>query len=302
KSVVGLVCIVQMLAPQAEADLSAPSPTVVEIPASAVHAEVSGPKLPVTNPSEVMSHFSEAYVAAEEPRLLIYVNRRLLAPRGEMLPVSETRSSLQTKGDSVPLSNPSLQIGSGNQSGASATESSGMGGERLETSTERVRTDLDRALGVDSMSEAEARAVEESFQKSFLQVRAKLVDQRVAELSQRSAVLVADRFLTPLPSDAESQELASLKASTDVVVELLVRQHTTTIPKPSGQDETKRRMALTATAVRLSDGRLLAQIDSDTLFGFNQRYGERQANRFAQVTSAEIIEQTALALMERLRF
>jgi hypothetical protein len=262
-------------------------------------ADGGGPPLPVGNPARVITSFHDAYVKQGRPRILVYVNRSLVADRGEMLALAEVERTIKVKGDEVPISGGNVQIGSGNEVTKPAGSGS-QGGERQETTRASIRTTLDRPLGTEPLSEAEVRNMEEHFLRPLMQARARLVDQRVAELARRTFATPGANFLTVAESSAEQREIESLKQSVDVVVEVLARWRTVVIPEPSGEDRTERRISLTATATNLKDGIRLAQVGSDTLFGFNDRQGERQQRRYAVLTDKEIIEQTALALMEQM--
>ncbi|NJK92477.1 MAG: hypothetical protein HC904_11980 [Blastochloris sp.] len=262
----------------------------------------SGPALPIQNPQEILEQFSEAYTKAGKPRLLLYVNRRLLNEQGELLEVASLNTSTQIKGDSVPLPSTTVQVGSDNQSNPGPATPSGQGGERRETTSLSVRTGTERPLGVSPVTESEARAIEEAFQKSFFEARARLVDQSIASLALRPLEKTGENFLTPVKVDQESRELASLRQSTDIVIEILARNQKVRLAQPSGNDLIEDRISLIATATQLKDGIKLAQISSDTLFGFNERQGERNERRFREVSRQEILDQTALALMQRLEF
>jgi hypothetical protein len=262
-------------------------------------ADGGGPPLPVGNPARVITAFHDAYVKHGRPRILVHVNRSLVADRGEMLALAEVERATKVKGDEVPLAGNNVQIGSGNEV-AKPAGSGSPGGERQETTRASIRTTLDRPLGTEALSEAEVRIIEEHFMRPLMQARTRLVDQRVAELARRTFASPGANFLTVAENSAEQREIESLKQSVEVVVEVLARWRTVVIPEPSGEDRTERRVSLTATATNLKDGIRFAQVGSDTLFGFNDRRGERQERRYAVLADKEIIEQTALALMEQM--
>lgn len=283
-----------LLAAGVRADASLPSAA----PAPEAAPE-DGPPLPMANPARVITTFHEAYVRHQQPRILIYVNRPLVADRGELIDAVQVTRSTQVKGDPVPLPSVSVQVGEANQTGAAAP-ASGQGGERRETTTAAVRTDTTRPLGAEPITEVEAREVEEAFQRPFFEARTRLVDQGVAELARRVFASPPPALLTGAAPTKEQQELESLKRSTEIVVEVLVRRRAVSLPQPSGVDQTQTQFDVVATAVNLKDGLKLAQVSSDTLFGFNARDGERRRGLYRRVTAAEMTEQTALALMERL--
>lgn len=268
-------------------------------PSSALVSDPVASLLPVSNPARVITTFHDVYVKHGRPRVLVYINRSLVTERGEMLPWAQVERDTKIKGDEIPLMGSNVQIGSGNE-GARSVSSDGQGGERLETTRAAVRTSMARPLGVDPLSEAEVRELEEHFQRPFLQARTRLVDQRVAELARRTFATPGARFLTAIPGSSEQREIESLKQSVDVVVEVLARRRSLLLPEPSGEDRTLRPITLTATATNLQDGIRFAQVGSDSLFGLNDLHGERMARQLTRLTDKQIIEQTALALMEQM--
>lgn len=249
------------------------------------------------NPAGVITAFYDAYQKFGRPRILVYVNRALVADRGELLPVVQVDRTTQVKGDKVPLSGGSVQIGSGNEAGGAST---GKGGERRESVTASVRTPMSRPLGAAPLTEAEVRQLEEQFLRPFMEAKARLVDQRVAEIARWTFATPGANFLTAPEGSVEQREIESLKQSAEVVVEVLARWREVVVPEPSGNDRVERRISLSATATNLAEGVRLGQVSSDSLFGFNDRRGERQQRLYAQLADKEIVEQTALALMEQL--
>lgn len=280
------------------ADAGRGQPTEGQAAVAAAAGE-AGPALPVVNAARVITAFHDAYERQGRPRVLVYVNRSLVTDRGEMLELAEVERTTRVKGDEVPLPGGDVQIGSGNQAGKGG-ESSGQGGEREESTRAAARVDLSRPLGVEPLTEMEVREIEEHFMRPMTEARVRLVDQRLAEVARRTFSAPGANFLTGQEAGAEQREVESLREAADVVVEVLARWRTVVIPEPSGEDRRERRIAVTATATRLKDGTRVAQVGSDTLFGFNERRGERNERRHAVVTDREILEQTALALMERM--
>jgi len=262
------------------------------------------PELPITDYDGTIKSFREEYVKANKPKIIVYVNRSLVKNRGEMLDVVTVQNSTQTKGDPVPLPNTgNIQIGTENQAAKEAKPTvSGKGGERLETSTGSLRTNSERDLGVTALTEVEARSIEEAFQKPLFDAGTKIVDQKIAQMASRTFAEAGDQFLTSPKTDKEREEILALRKSGDVVIEVLARNRFSIIPMPSGDDIREERLDLVVTAISLKDGIKLAQVSSDSLFGFNQSQGNRAQSRYSQISSAQIIEQTALALMQRLSF
>lgn len=141
-----------------------------------------------------------------------------------------------------------------------------------------------------ALSEIDTRQIEETFRRPFLAAGASFIEQPV------SKVLIKDgHFFTLGVNDAGKEALSVLKQNTDIVIELLARHYDVLHPTPGG-DTTVRRLDLVATAYDLRQpGTILAQASSESLFGFNQPGGTRRI-----VSDAEIIDQTALALMQSL--
>jgi hypothetical protein len=155
-------------------------------------------------------------------------------------------------------------------------------------------------LGVSPLDEFEARKVEELFQKPFLAAGARLIDQKTARLAMKSFTAADPAMLTAAKTDVEREEVEALRKTTDIVIEILARNTRVSIPEVSGNDRVVDRLEATAVAIRLSDGTKLAQVSSDSLFGFNTRDGDKIERRSRRVTSAEVIEQVALAVMEQM--
>jgi hypothetical protein len=263
-------------------------------------ASTDGPLLPITNPGAVVQTFRQSYQALGKPRTLIYINRRLVRDRGEMVVTAETSHSIKTKGDPVTVGGGgNVQIGSANKVEEGSKGVSGKGGERLE-STQRSERTVDSGLnGVRAINEMEAREIEESFQQPLMDAGVILVDQRVAQISNKSFSSVDGSFLTAISESREKEEVESLKKSADWVIEIMTEMRPVKILMASGNDRTEERPKYVVTLMRLKDGAKLAQVNSDSLFGFNKRKGEQKQRQMRQVTGSEIAEQTALALMQR---
>lgn len=255
---------------------------------------------PITQPEAVIRDFKGSYQKAGKPKVLIYVNRRLIRDRGELLATSEVNQSIKTKGDPVTTSSGgSIQIGSGNQVKESSGKVSGKGGERLETSSKSERVFDAGMQGMRTIGEMEVREIEESFQRLWMEAGVQFVDARVAQIANKSWGNTESSFLTSLQENKEKEEIESLKKSTDWVLEVMTEMRSIQILMPSGKDRVEERPRYVATLIRLKDGVKIAQVNSDTLFGFNRRLGEQKQRQMRQVTGSEIAEQTALALMQR---
>lgn len=256
--------------------------------------------LPITNSGAVIQTFRQVYQSLGKPKVLLYINRRLVRDRGEIVLTSESSNSIKTKGDPVAVGiGGSVQIGTGNKIEEGSKSVSGKGGERLESVQHSERISDGGLTGVRSVNDREAREIEESFQEPLMEAGVLLVDQRVAQISNKIFSPADGSFLTALNESREKEEIESLKKSTDWVLEIMTEMRPVKILMASGADRMEERPKYTATLMRLKDGVKLAQVNSDSLFGFNRREGEQKQRQMKRVTGAEIAEQTALALMQR---
>ncbi len=296
-----LLLLALSLAPaavQADSEPNQPPPV-----AKSSAPATTGPAMPIEDYDGTVNGFRTQYQKAGKPKLLVYVNRSLVKNRGEMLDAVEVESDSKTKGDTIPgTGNSNVQIGNDNKNQTGNNNITGKGGEQIDSTSTKVRVNTERALGVAPVTEAQAREIEEVIQRPFFEAGSKIVDQKIAEVALTKFKDADANFLTPPKTDKEHQEVEALQKSADIVIEVLARQKTVVIPMPSGDDQKEVRLELTVTAVNLKDGVKLAQVNSNSLFGFNRRFGDRKERRYNQVTSAEIIEQCALALMQRMNF
>lgn len=253
---------------------------------------------PIPNGKEVVDQFREAY-KAQKPRILLFVNRELL-PSARLEATARTETVTQVKGDAVNGGNgaSNIQIGNNTQTSGGGIvinpRQTGAGGEKKETTT-TYKPGEKPALGTPNLNEFDARQLEETFRAPYFAAGTRFVDQKMAATLLRHFPVIGDRFLTPPTTDAEKDAQAALKLSADVAIELLGRHYDVSYPTPAG-DTTIHRLDLVATAYDLKNpGVILGQISSETLYGFNQPGGTRR-----NVTDREIIDQTALALMQQL--
>lgn len=257
---------------------------------------------PITDYEGTVQTFRASYKAIGKPRILLYINRSLVKDRGELLTKGEVTGSIKTKGDPIATGNSStVQIGTDNKvSSNTAPTPSGKGGERQENVSLSERVYDSSSAGVSPVSDLEARQIEEAFQRPFFDAGARFIDQKIARLALQSFSDAGESFLTPTKSDKEREEVEALRKSSDLVIEILARRKPVSILQASGNDKTEWRLELTATAMNLKDGTKLAQVNSESLFGFNRRHGAQKERQARQVTSNEIIEQVALKLMQQL--
>lgn len=253
---------------------------------------------PIPNGKEVVDQFREAY-KAQKPRILLFVNRELL-PSARLEATARTETVTQVKGDAVNGGNgtSNIQIGNNTQTSGGGIvinpRQTGAGGEKKETTT-TYKPGEKPSLGTPNLNEFDARQLEETFRAPYFAAGTRFVDQKMAATLLRHFPVIGDRFLTPPTTDAEKDAQAALKQSADVAIELLGRHYDVSYPTPAG-DTTIHRLDLVATAYDLKNpGVILGQISSETLYGFNQPGGTRR-----NVLDREIIDQTALALMQQL--
>ncbi len=294
-----LLCLV----PLAYVTLAAPAFADVETqveapqrPSSAVPSD-----LPVRDPDGVIAEFQSKYAQMGRPKILLIVNRDVIRDRGEMMEMARVDGSIKTKGDSISEGGAIVQIGSGNSATNAVAQITGQGGERTESGSLSTRVIEDRNLGVANKSEYDITELENTFKAPFQDAGTRFVDQRIAELSNRTFAEAGPNFLTAPQTDKERQEIESLRKSADLVIHILVKDKSVVIPQVSGKDVIQKRVELTAKAVSLKDGIELATVASDRLFKFDSRGGARTESKSRKIASAEIIEQTALALMQRIQ-
>ncbi len=256
--------------------------------------------LPITNPEAVIQTFRQVYQSLGKPKVLVYINRRLIRDRGEVVVTSESSNSIKVKGDPISVGGGgSVQIGTGNKIEETGRVVTGKGGERLESAQKSERISDQGLMGVRGVNDREVREIEEWFQGPLMEAGVLLVDQRVAQISNKIFSPADGSFLTALNESREKEEIESLRKSTDWVLEIMTEMRPVKILMVSGADRIEERPQYTVTLVRLKDGVKLAQVNSDSLFGFNRRNGEQKQRQMKRVTGAEIAEQSALALMQR---
>jgi hypothetical protein len=257
--------------------------------------------MPITDYDGTVEKFKAFYKQMGKPRMLLYVNRNLIKDRGEMVEMASVDTSVKTKGDSVDNgSSQTVQIGSGNTVNNTGSTPTGKGGEKTVTVGTSVRTFEDDNKGVTPVTEIEVREIEQVFQEAFSEAGGRFVDQKIAQISNMSFSNPGENFLTAPKTDKERQDVESLRKATDVVIELLARKKPITIPQVSGNDLVVLQLELNATAISMKDGLKLGQVSSNSLFKFNRRFGKAAERRAKKFSNAEITEQVALALMQRM--
>lgn len=285
-------------------DFNRPSPFPVASKPEEISARLENNK-PSSRRQQIVQVFQSQYSKAGQPKLLLVVNRDLSpSSSSRMEEIARHEVLVHTQGDvESSVGGINVQIGSNNQNGGAkekAKDANKEGEKLLRESSYRHQTIPEAApTGVKPVTAYETREIEEIAQKPFFDADAKWVDARTAKLGLKASDSTQKNSKQTL-NDEEHYDLSVLKQSADVAVEILVREHTITVPEISGEDRLEKRAELVATATRLKDGVKLAQVSSDSLFGLNQKNGVAQQNRINQMTSAEMIEEVSLALMEQM--
>lgn len=227
---------------------------------------VSVPSVLVTEEQAqtIIGRFKEAYPKLGSPRFLIYVNRELVDEQSGMKLIKR-------------------------QERIDGSRSSGTNGAST------IRSSVDNTYRADgrpqpSLADKQTvRDVERLFGRPLRAGGAGLADQRVA------SQLIADRPIDELIGTTDSaqarKDREALGKVADAVIEVLISSKNIVVPRISG-DQTITIPDIQATAIRLSDSKILGQASSSdvttrvppaTLANFDVR---------------EISEATALALME----
>lgn len=207
----------------------------------------------------IIDRFKETYPKLGSPRILIYINRELVDEEAGMK-LSARKQQTETSGDVERATN---------------------------KNTYRVR-DRKRPTLADRQT---ARDVERLFGRPLRLGGATIVDQRVA--TQLIADPDVNNLVVRTEGEAARKDREALAKIADVVLEILISSRQVSVPELSGT-KTYTVPDIQATAIRLSDSRIVGQATSDDLVG-----DDRQAGRVARsFTVREITEATALALME----
>jgi hypothetical protein len=251
----------------------------------------------------LIARFREAYPKLGSPRFLIYVNRELVDETSGLKLTARTEKTEATRGKiqsdidadarAAGSTNPITITAGGNVTVGGATLPPGKG--TVSADTEKVTNE--NRYRVQERSQATladkqtVRDVERLFGRPLRTAGATLADQRVA------TQLIADKpiqsFTIPTEGEAARKDREALGQIADVVVEVLISSRNIVTVDTSG--ETVHSVPdIQATAIRLSDSRLIGQASASDILG-KDRYAGRLARTF---DVREIAEATALALME----
>lgn len=256
--------------------------------------------------NNLITRFKAAYPKMGQPRFALYVNRELvdeqsglkLTGRTERSQFNATEVKNEFKADpnapaqAAPATIPSASNVTivGDVSGARHRPP---GAENVQTKTEKTTHEntykLNEKTAPSLADKQTVRDVERLFGRPLRMAGANLADQKVA------AQLLGDRPLKDLQGTSEQarRDRDALKDVADVAVEILISSRNVTVSELSG-DNTYTLPDIQATAVRLSDSRILGQATATDIIG-KDRYAGNIARNF---DVREIAEATALALME----
>lgn len=252
----------------------------------------------------LVDRFKDNYSKLGSPRMVVYVNRDLvdeasgvkLAERKERVQSNTTEVKSEYKADpnapqtgtAIPSASNVTIVGdvSGNRNNVPG---SGNVNTKTEKSTQENiyrNTEKTAATLADKQT---VRDVERLFGRPLRMAGATIADQRVA------SQLLAGRPLENLQTEAEQarKDREALSKIADVAVEVLISSRQITVPEVSG-DKTYAVPDIQATAIRLSDSRVVGQATASDIIGKDQ-YAGRVVRNF---DVREIAEATALALME----
>ena len=258
----------------------------------------------------VMDKFKAAYAKLDSPRILIYVNRDLvdrttgltLASRRETFDVEEQKSDSSFAADEKFAAQanrqPTTVTAEGDVTirGSLGADAQQLPGKRNQSSSSRkgkvTNVYNNRKPAAFSLTDRQTlRDIERLFGRPLRHGGARLADQRMA------TQLIPDRplkdYSVPTEGSQAYKDRKALAQISDVVLEVLVSSRDIIVPGISG-NRTYTLPDIQATAIRLSDSRIMGQASSSDVIG-HDRYAGRIAQNF---DIRDIAEATALALME----
>jgi len=229
----------------------------------------------------IIKRFKDKYEKLGNPRVIIYVNRDLIDENSGMKLTSQKRVVETTRG----IADRAATTGDANTAPAKDHPSN----------TERVvSTNIFRVHDPKEVPLADKKTVrdlERLFGRPLRMAGVQLADQRVA--SQILGGKSLDTFALQADSEQARRDREALTKVADVVLELLVSSKETPVSELSG-DRTYLVPDIQATAIRLSDARILGQATAADLIG----QGPSAGNAARTYGIREIAEATALSLME----
>ena len=217
----------------------------------------------------IINRFKEEYKKIGAPRVIIYVNRNLIDENSGIKLTSHKRVIETTR-----------VAGTNAQAGVEAPRQ-----------TERIAsTNIFRARDRKEMTLADkqtVRDVERLFGRPLRMAGVQLADQSVA--NQLAAASALDSATLQGDGEQARKEREALGKVADVVLEILVSSKDIALP-----DGNTAAPDIQATAIRLSDSRILGQATAADLIG----QGQAAAKAVRTFGIREVAEATALSLME----
>jgi hypothetical protein len=251
----------------------------------------------------LVDRFKTNYSKLGSPRMVVYVNRDLvdetsgvkLAERKERVQRNTTEVKSEYKTDpNAPQNNGTIPSGGnvtivGDVGNRNNVPGSGNVNTKTEKSTQENTYRNTEKTAATLADKQTVRDVERLFGRPLRMAGASIADQRVA------SQLMEGRPLENLQTDAEQarKDREALRKIADVAVEVLISSRQITVPEVSG-DKSYAVPDIQATAIRLSDARVVGQATASDIIGKDQ-YAGRIVRNF---DVREIAEATALALME----
>lgn len=254
----------------------------------------------------LVDRFKSSYAKLGSPRMVLYVNRELvdetsgvkLTERKERVQSNSTEVKTDFKADPntaqapagtpiPPASNVTI-VGDVNGQRNNVPGSGNVNTRTEKSSQENTYKNTDRTTATLADKQT-VRDVERLFARPLRMAGASVADQRVA------TQLIGDRPLQKLQAEGEQgrKDREALSKIADVAIEVLISSRQITVPEISG-DKTYAVPDIQATAIRLSDSRIMGQATATDIVG-KDRYAGNIVRNF---DVREIAEATALALME----
>ena len=295
-------------APNQPAILTAPARTNAP-PTYSYQQKTYGGKQPLVTQEQakaVIDRFKAGYPKLGSPRFLIYVNRELVDEDSGMKLAGRTEKTgaTQTEVKSEFQADPNAPRTAGAQTSATAVQTQGnvvapqreydtpgkknVFVHRERSSTENTYQFTARNTGTLADKQT-VRDLERFFGRPLRTAGASLADQRVA--TQLIGGKPLKEFVVQTEGEQGRKDREALNKITDVVLEILISNREITVPAVSG-DRIYSAPEIQATAIRLSDSRMLGQASSADVVGNGP--GREPQNYSVR----EVAEATALALLE----
>jgi len=247
----------------------------------------------------VIDRFRTNYAKMGSPRMVIYVNRELIDEQAGMKLTGRTEKTESSKG-SISGDNVSGAVAITSEVKVNADAKAGDGVLRTNKNGVVFKTqkasneNLYRIQERKDMTLADrqtVRDVERIFGRPLRMAGVSLADQRTAtQLADGQAL---SPYTLTTESDQARKDREVLKKVSDVVIEVLIASKNIQVQGISG-DRTYSVPDIQATAIRLSDSKIIGQAASADLIG-RGAYAENVARSYG---TPEISEATVLALME----